>query len=63
VFHFVEETLFTNMRCFSNTFEFFWNGLRLKKVNVFVNVGWLIVLKRIVAFGSRFLKNETTTNF
>jgi hypothetical protein len=54
VFHFVEETLFTNMRCFSNTFEFFWNGLRLKKVNVFVNVGWLIVLKRIVAFGSRF---------
>jgi hypothetical protein len=54
VFHLVEEALFTNMRCFSNTLRKFGNGLCLKKMNVFANVGWFIVLRRIVAFGSRF---------
>jgi hypothetical protein len=54
VFHLVEEALFTNMRCSSNTLRKFWSGLCLKKMNVFVNVGWLIVFRRIVAFGLRF---------
>ncbi len=54
MFHLVEEALFTNMRCSSNTLRKFGSGLCLKKMNVFTNVGWLIVLRRIVAFGSRF---------